>query len=258
MQVVILCGGLGMRLRELTETKPKPMVPIGEHPIIWHIMKIYSYYGHNDFILCLGYKKENFIDYFMNYRNHNSDITLSLQDNNVHYHSNYLEQDWKVTLADTGLTTETGGRVKRIEKYIKDDDFFLTYGDGVSNVNVNNLLKFHRANGKIITVTAVRPSSRFGELNIRKNLVRNFSEKPQTSEGYINGGFMVVNRRIFKGYMNDDPDLDFESQVMPDVAADGEMVAYQHNGFWQCMDTSREYNLLNRMWKNGEAIWKCW
>ncbi|MBE7558924.1 glucose-1-phosphate cytidylyltransferase [bacterium] len=258
MKTVILCGGMGTRLRELTEMLPKPMVPIGGYPIVWHIMKCYACFGYHDFVLCLGYKKENFIDFFINYRERNSDITVSLSDGAVQFHDNHCEDDWKVTLADTGLTTNTGGRIRRIEKYIDGEDFFLTYGDGVSDVDLAALLEFHRRHGRTITVTAVRPSSRFGEINIKSNLVESFSEKPQTSEGYINGGFMVVNRRIFDRYMNDDPNLDFESQVMRRVAADGEMAAFRHDGFWQCMDTSREYQLLNGLWEKNAAAWRRW
>ncbi len=258
MKTVILCGGMGTRLRELTEMLPKPMVPIGGHPIVWHIMKYFSCFGHHDFVLCLGYKKENFIDFFVNYRHRNSDITINLRDCDVRFHNDHLEDKWVVTLADTGLSTNTGGRIKRIEKYIEGEDFFLTYGDGVCDVDVGALLAFHRQHHKTITVTAVRPSSRFGEINIQDNLVESFSEKPQTSEGYINGGFMVVNRRIFARYMNDDPDLDFESAVMRRVAADGEMAAFRHNGFWQCMDTSREYQLLNGLWERNAAQWRRW
>ena len=257
MQAVILCGGMGTRLRELSEMLPKPMVPIGDHPIVWHIMKCFACQGHHDFVLCLGYKRETFIDFFMNYRHRNADITVKLQDCDVAFHNSHEEQDWSVTLADTGLTTNTGGRVHRVKKYITDDDFFMTYGDGVCDVDLNALMEFHKQHGKTITVTAVRPSSRFGEINIQENLVRDFSEKPQTSEGYINGGFMAINRRVFD-YMTDDPNLDFESQVMRAVAADGEMAAFRHNGFWQCMDTSREYHLLNNMWQKGEAPWRQW
>ncbi|MFX0196554.1 MAG: sugar phosphate nucleotidyltransferase, partial [Candidatus Hodarchaeota archaeon] len=216
------------------------------------------HFGHRDFVLCLGYKKEAFVDFFLNYRYRNSDITLRLGDNNISFHSNHSEEDWNVTLADTGLKTNTGGRIRRIERYIREDNFFMTYGDGLSNVDLNNLLDFHHRNKKIISVTAVHPSSRFGEIRISHNLVEKFDEKPQTSEGYINGGFMVINRKIFDRFMTDDPDLDFESEVMPSVAKDGEMAAFRHDGFWQCMDTSREYQLLNTLWEKGSAPWKCW
>ncbi|MBW2342004.1 MAG: glucose-1-phosphate cytidylyltransferase [Deltaproteobacteria bacterium] len=258
MKVVILCGGMGTRLRELTEVTPKPMIPIGNYPICWHIMKYFSSYGYSDFVLCLGYKKGVFIDFFLNYREHNSDITVHLGENNATFHNNHDEEDWNVTLADTGMETNTGGRIKRIEKYIEDDNFFLTYGDGLSNVDLNDLTEMHSKNGKIITVTGVHPSSRFGEIKISKNLVESFNEKPQTSESYINGGFMVINRHIFRRYMDDNPDLDFESEVMPSVARDGEMTVYRHDGFWQCMDTSREYQLLNTIWGKGSAPWKRW
>jgi glucose-1-phosphate cytidylyltransferase len=257
MKVVLLCGGLGTRIRELTETLPKPMIPLGGYPIIWHIMMYFSCFGFSDFILCLGYKKESFIDFFVNYRLHNSDITVCLKDNNVTFRNNH-KQDWKVTLADTGLTTNTGGRIKRIEKYIDENEFFLTYGDGLCDVDLNKLLEFHRKHESVLTVTAVHPSSRFGEIKIASNYVRNFEEKPQTTHGYINGGYMVINRTIFQQYLNNNPDLDFESEVMLEVSRDAKMTAFRHDRFWQCMDTSREYQLLNRLWNEGSAPWKIW
>jgi glucose-1-phosphate cytidylyltransferase len=256
MKVVILCGGMGTRFREMTEIIPKPMVPIGTYPIVWHIMKYFASFGHKDFVLCLGYKKDAFVDYFYNYRYRHSDMTVFLGDNNVELHESHPEDDWKVTLADTGLYTNTGGRVKRIERYITEGDFLLTYGDGLCSVDLRALVEFHRRMSKVMTVTAVHPSSRFGEINMSGDFIKAFAEKPQTSEGYINGGFMVVNRRLFDEYLNEDPNLDFEAQVMPAVANEGEMAGYRHDGFWQCMDTSREHQLLNKLWEAGDAPWR--
>ncbi len=257
MKVVILCGGLGTRIRDLTEDLPKPMIPIGGYPIVWHIMKHFSCFGFNDFVLCVGYKKEVFIDYFVHYRNHNSDLTVCIKDNTVTSLNNHQE-DWKVTLADTGLSSDTGARVRRIEKYIDEDDFFMTYGDGLSNVDLSKLRSFHRRNKSIITVTAVHPSSRFGEIKISGKNVCEFNEKPQATEGYINGGYMMINKVIFKQYLNEDPNLDFEATVMAAVARDAQMAAFRHDGFWQSMDTSREYKLLNKLWEQGSPPWKLW
>lgn len=258
MKTVILCGGFGTRLRELTEVIPKPMVPIGGHPIVWHIMKHFARFGHTEFILCLGYKKESFIDYFVNYRARNSDLSVSLKDGTIAFCSNHHE-DWCVTLADTGLSSNTGARIKNIEKYIEDDNFFLTYGDGLCDVDLDELLAFHRSQDGVLSVTAVHPSSRFGEIKVnQESRVLQFEEKPQTTSAYINGGFMVADRAIFAEYLNNDPDLDFESQVIRRVAEDGKMAAFRHEGFWQCMDTSREYQLLNRLWDQGRAPWKTW
>jgi glucose-1-phosphate cytidylyltransferase len=256
-KVVILCGGMGTRIRDLSEQLPKPMIPIGGYPIVWHIMKYYASFGHTEFVLCLGYKKEAFVDYFVNYRHRNSDITVSLKNGDVVFHNDRSE-DWKVTLADTGLTTDTGGRLKKIEKYVEEGTFFMTYGDGVSDIDLHRLAEFHNEKGGAVTVTAVHPSSRFGEIRIEGDMVQNFIEKPQTTVGYINGGFMVLNGSIFKEYLNDDPELDFEKVVMRAVAADERMTAFRHNGFWQCMDTSREYQLLNKLWDQNVAPWKVW
>ena len=257
MQVVILCGGMGTRIREVSELVPKPMLRIGEFPIVWHIMKYFASFGHNEFVLCLGFKKEAFIDYFINYWYRNSDIKVDLDKNEVKFFDSHDERSWSIVLADTGLATNTGGRIRRIEQYIESDNFFMTYGDGVTNVDLNGLVDFHKSKGKTATVTAVHPSSRFGEIKIRDDIVEAFDEKPQTSQGYINGGYMVLNRNIFS-YLNEDPNLDFESTVMKNLAAARELCAFKHDDFWQCMDTSREYQFLNRVWSDGEVPWKTW
>ncbi len=260
---VILCGGQGTRLRDVAELVPKPMVPIGAHPIVWHIMKSYSAYGVNRFILCLGYKREAFIHYFMNYSARISDITVRLGGkDHVTYHEAHAEADWEVTLANTGEETMTGGRVARVAKYLKPEDqhFFLTYGDAVSDINIANLWRHHQTSGKVLTVSAVHPVGRFGEMDIDEDgIVVDFLEKPQTEQGFINGGFMVVKRELLDRYMTTDKDLVFEQEPMQAIQADGEMGAYQHKGFWQCMDTPREYQLLNDLWNRRESPWtKAW
>ncbi len=260
MKVVILCGGKGTRLREETEYRPKPMVPIGNRPILWHIMKIYAAQGFNEFVLCLGYKGEMIKDYFRNYFWMTSNVTLKLGQNpDVRFHSHHDEEDWTVTLTDTGEETLTGGRVNRIKDFLGDDkEFFLTYGDGVGNVDINALLKFHRSHGKKLSLTAVRPPGRFGELGLDKNnRVMEFNEKPQTTEGRINGGFFVASTSIFD-YLQDSDQIMFENQPMRKLAAEGELMAFPHDGFWQPMDTFSEYNLLNKMWADGKAPWKIW
>lgn len=260
MKTVILCGGKGTRLREETEFRPKPMVPIGERPILWHIMKIYASQGYKDFILCLGYKGEMIKDYFRNYLWMTSDITLSLgRKPSVQFHTHHDEEDWKVTLADTGQETMTAGRIARIQKYLGNDtEFFLTYGDCVGNIDVNAALKYHRDHGKKLTLTAVRPPGRFGELSLNnQGAVDQFNEKPQVTEGRINGGFFVASTRIFEHLQNCENTM-FEADPMRALAKSGELMAHQHNGFWQPMDTFQEFNLLNKMWADGKAPWKTW
>jgi glucose-1-phosphate cytidylyltransferase len=258
MKVVILCGGRGTRLREETEFRPKPMLPIGRLPILWHIMKIYASQGHRDFVLCLGYKGEMIKDFFRNYLWMRSDVTLSLGPTpDFKFHNRHDEEDWTVTLADTGEDTLTGGRVRRIRQYIgNDEDFFLTYGDGVGNVDVNRALEFHRKHGKILTLTAVHPPGRFGEIALEDGAkVTQFNEKPQAEGGWINGGFFVVSRRVFD-YLDDE--TMFEQEPMRRLTAEGHLMAYQHSGFWQPMDTYQEFTLLNRLWSDGKAPWKMW
>jgi len=256
--VMILCGGKGTRLRDVTELLPKPMVPIGEQPIIWHIMRSYAAYGVKRFILCLGYKRDCFVDYFLNFHAYASDITVRLgQQGAIIYHDHAVESDWEVTLANTGIDTMTGGRVVIATKHLHKEDgaFFLTYGDAVSDIDIGALLDFHRKSGKLITVTAVHPEGRFGEMHLRNGRVHGFEEKPARVDGYINGGFMVVERAFVPKYLALKDDLFFEQAPMHQAMADGEMAAFLHEGFWQCMDTPREYQLLNDQWKSGQAPW---
>jgi glucose-1-phosphate cytidylyltransferase len=260
MKVVILCGGKGTRLREETEYRPKPMVPIGNRPILWHIMKIYASQGFKDFVLCLGYKGDMIKDYFRNYLWMTSNVTLKLgRKPDVRFHNHHDEEDWTVTLADTGEETLTGGRISRIQQFIGDDpDFFLTYGDGVGNIDLKASLEFHRKQAKKLTLTAVRPPGRFGELGLEESgLVREFNEKPQVTEGRINGGFFVASSKIFD-YLKDSDQTMFENQPMRKLASEGELMAYRHDGFWQPMDTFSEANMLNKMWADGKAPWKTW
>ena len=255
---VILAGGFGTRLREHTEFIPKPMVPIGTRPILWHIMKIYSHYGHKHFVVCLGYKGNIIKEYFLNYRIINSDFTIDLGNKeDIRIHNMHREDDWKVTLADTGRRAMTGARIKRIEKYIDTDRFFLTYGDGVADIDIKKLVDFHLSHGKLATVTGVRPPSRFGELITEEERVIEFGEKPQVGSSLINGGFFVFNRGVFS-YLSEDEECTLERKPLEMLARDGELMVYQHTGFWQCMDTLRDMNLLNEYWKSGDAPWKTW
>lgn len=251
--VVILCGGQGTRLREETEFKPKPMVEIGRRPILWHIMKIYEAYNYKSFILCLGYKSEYIKNYFLNYKFMTDDFVLDLDTNEkklIHNSNNHCE--WDITFAETGATTNTGGRIKRIKNYINSDIFFGTYGDGLSNIDINDLLRFHKEKGKIVTLTGVHPFSRFGIIEVDDdNLARNFQEKPQL-DGFINGGFYVFDKRVFD-YLDDDSVL--EQEPLSNLARDGELAVYHHNGFWKCMDTYRDYLDFNNMWNNNNVLW---
>lgn len=259
MKVVILCGGKGTRLREETEFRPKPMVPIGDRPILWHIMKTYAHYGYKDFVLCLGYKGDMIKDYFRNYLWHTCDITLKLGRNpGVQFHNHHCEEDWSVTLADTGEQSMTAYRIKRIEPYIgTDEHFLLTYGDGVGDIDIPGAIRQHMATGKICTLTAVHPPGRFGELTLDGPSIRVFNEKPQTEGGLINGGYMVCSREFFK-YLPLDPTMMLEQAPMKDLVTEGRLGAFVHHGFWQPMDTFHEYNLLNVLWARGEAPWKVW
>ncbi len=258
MKAVILCGGMGTRLKEETEYKPKPMVEIGEMPMIWHIMKIYSHFGISKFVLCLGYKGSMIKDYFFNYEMRNSDFTIHLEDRKINIHNQPTEKSWEITLAETGANAMTGSRVKRIEQYIDEDVFLLTYGDGLSNVNINSLLEFHRSHGKIGTVTGVHPPSRFGELSIENNTVVNFNEKPQLhSGGLISGGFFVFNKKFFK-YLSSAENCILERDPMEKLASEGQLMVYKHSGFWQCMDTYRDFEFLNKKWIENKAEWKVW
>ncbi len=260
--VMILCGGRGTRLRDVTELLPKPMVPIGEQPIVWHIMKSFAAFGIRKFILCLGYKREAFVDYFMNYHMRTADATITLgHDPDVRFFGDCAEADWEVTLAGTGLDSLTGERVFRAAKYLPEDQetFFLTYGDGVSDVDIKALYRQHTAAGCMLTLTAVHPEARFGEMNLEGSTVRGFAEKPPHAGGYINGGFMAIRKKFIARYLAADPAQFLEQAPMSQCAADGEMQVYRHDGFWQCMDNQREYQLLNRLWDDGAAPWtKFW
>lgn len=260
MKVVILCGGKGTRLREETEYRPKPMVPIGGRPILWHIMKIYAAHRHRQFILCLGYKGEMIKEYFRNYQWQICDVTLSLGHKaGAKFHSRHDEEDWTVTLADTGENSMTAYRIREIRRYIgRDAHFLLTYGDGVGNVDVSAAVKAHVRSGKVCTLTAVRPPGRFGELGLTADgAVESFNEKPQAEGGYINGGFMVCSRAMFD-YLPDDPGVMLEQAPLKTLAAEGKLGAFRHDGFWQPMDTYQEFGLLNRLWEAGTAPWKTW
>jgi glucose-1-phosphate cytidylyltransferase len=260
MKVVILCGGKGTRLREETEYRPKPMLPIGQRPILWHIMKTYAYHGHKDFILCLGYKGDMIKDYFRNYLWNTCDTTLRLgRDSETKFHNRHDEEDWSVTLADTGENSMTGFRIKQIERYVgNDEQFLLTYGDGVGDVDINASIKAHMASGKTCTLTAVRPPGRFGELALgADSTIQSFNEKPQTEGGFINGGYMVCARSMFK-HLTADPTVMLEQAPLKNLASEGQLGAFCHTGFWQPMDTYQEFTLLNKMWDENKAPWKKW
>lgn len=257
MKVVILAGGLGTRISEESHLKPKPMIDVGEHPILWHILKIYSAYGFNDFIICLGYKGYVIKEYFANYFLHNSNVTFDLGTNSMEIHDSNSES-WKVTLVDTGLMTQTGGRLKRIQKYLGNETFMMTYGDGVADVDISSLLNFHKSHGRYATVTAVQPPGRFGAMAFDgdADIVRNFQEKPEGDGAWINGGFFVLEPNIFN-YIDGD-DVLWEKQPLSGLSSDGQLVAYRHPGFWRPMDTMRDKNELERMWNKGTAQWKVW
>ena len=260
MKVVILCGGKGTRIRDVSESIPKPMLPIGGRPIVWHIMKSYAAHGHREFVLCLGYRGWLIKEFFLNYTYMTADITLKLRNERaVAIHDGTLADDWKVTLVDTGEETMTGGRVVAARRHLEGEEpFMLTYGDGVADIDIGALERFHRAHGRIATVTAVHPPSRFGEMDVDDGRVRTFNEKPQASEGLINGGFMVLDGRRLWPYLGDRPDAVLEREPMRRLSADGEMMAYRHTGFWQPMDTPREFALLNELWEAGRAPWMVW
>lgn len=258
MKVVILCGGYGTRIRDVAENIPKPMIPIGGFPILWHIMKYYASFGHQDFVLCLGYKSDAIKDFFLNYEAHTKDFTIELGRNGgLTFHTNHEESDWRITLADTGLKSMTGARIRRIQKYVGDEDFMLTYGDGVGNIDLKGLLEFHQKHGRILTVTGVRPPGRFGELVHSDEVVTEFNEKPQATGGRISGGFFVATPKIFN-YLDDREELVFEQMPMRKLVNDKQLMVFEHNGFWQPMDTSREYQLLNSLYDAGDAPWVSW
>jgi len=256
MKVVILAGGLGSRLSEATVTVPKPMVEIGGKPILWHIMKIYSHFGFNEFIICCGYKQYVIKEYFANYFHHNCDMTVDLSNNSIHILDNHSE-NWKVTMVDTGLQTLTGGRIKRISQYIGNEPFLLTYGDGVADVNIQQIILSHKVSGKYLTMTAFQPVGRLGVLNISTDgLVQSFEEKPSESGTWINAGFFVCEPEIF-GYLKGDHEM-FEKEPMQQIIQDQQLHAFKHTGFWKPMDTLRDNTELNELWNNGKAPWKIW
>lgn len=253
---MILCGGMGTRLREETERRPKPMVEIGGRPILWHIMNLFAAHGHREFVLCLGYKGSQIKDYFLNYEAHQSDFTVELGPHTtIAYHTAHPEAGWRVTLADTGLHTQTGARIKRAARYVDGDRFMMTYGDGLADIDVPALLRFHEAQGTLATVTGVRPSSRFGELIADGPRVREFSEKPRTHAGLINGGFFVFDRPALD-YLSDDDGCVLEREPLERLAADGQLSVYHHEGFWQCMDTAKDLQQLNELWQSGRSPWQ--
>lgn len=255
MKVVILAGGFGSRLGHVTELIPKPMVEIGGRPIIWHIMKIYAWYGFKDFVIALGYKGNIIKDYFSKLQSYSSDFTVNTTTGEITYHNNNAD-NWTITLVDTGLETLKGGRIKRLEKYL-DDVNMLTYGDGVANIDINDLVKFHMDHGKLVTITGVKPPSMFGEVIEKDGLVLSFEEKPQTSHGLINGGYMVFDKKMLN-YLTSDTKCDFEFGPLEKMASEGQVMTYKHEGFWECADTVRDVNHLNKLWETGKSKWKVW
>ena len=257
MKVIILAGGWGSRLGTQTENIPKPMIEIGSKPVLWHIMKIYSHYGLNDFIVSCGVNANVIKNYFMNYELYNEDLTIYMDSRKVKYHKKYIEKKWKVTLSDTGLDTLKGARIKRVEKYLDEEVNMITYGDGVADIDIKKLEKFHKSHGKTITLTGVHPPARFGEIIEKDGKVISFEEKPQTSVGLINGGFMVFNKKLLT-YLSIDETCDFESGPLEELAKKGEVMVYKHPGKWGCMDHLRDVQLLNNLWNSNQAFWKVW
>lgn len=258
MQTIILCGGLGTRLREETEFRPKPMVNIGDRPILWHIMKIYAHYGYNDFVLALGYKSEMIKNYFCHYELMNNDITIELgKPEKFCIHHGHEENGWKITLANTGENALKGSRLKKVQKYIKGDTFFATYGDGIADIDLNELISFHETHGKLATLTGINPASRFGELKIAGDKVEAFHEKPKNGDGLVNGGFFVFSRAVFD-YLSEEEICDLEIGALEQIACQGELMVYKQKGFWACMDTPRDMDYLNKLWDENRAEWKVW
>ena len=258
MKVVILCGGYGTRIRDVDKDLPKPMIPIGRYPILWHIMKYYSCFDFNEFVLCLGYKGLTIKEFFLNYETQTKDFTIQLgQQDKINFHTEHDESDWAVTLVDTGLNAMTGARIARIKKYVGNEDFMLTYGDGVGDIDLNQLLNFHKSHNKALTVTGVRPPGRFGELVSENGRITEFNEKPQATGGLISGGFFVARPKLFD-YLDENEKLVLEQEPMKQLVEDSEIMVYEHDGFWQPMDTSREYLLLNELYDKGKAPWVKW
>lgn len=255
MKTIILAGGLGTRLSEETESRPKPMVEIGGRPILWHIMKIYTHFGFNDFVLALGYKADHIKKYFLDYVRYAGNITVCIQNGEGHILQRELDK-WTIHLEETGLDTMTGGRIKHLAHWINDEPFMVTYGDGVSDININELMKYHKKMGKLATITAVRPPARFGGLFMADGMITKFTEKPQTGEGWINGGFIVFEPQVLK--MIKGPDSSLEGELLEELATTGQLAAYCHDGFWQCMDTLRDLKYLENLWNAGKAPWKMW
>ncbi len=258
MKTVILAGGLGTRISEESHLRPKPMIEIGGQPILWHIMKIYSHYGFNDFIICLGYKGYIIKEYFADYYLHTSDITFDFRHGNEMTVHNNISEPWKVTLVDTGLHTQTGGRLARVKDYIGDEPFMLTYGDGVSDINIQELVQYHQSHGRLATMTAIQPGGRFGVLEIgQQDNISAFREKAKEDGGWINAGFMVLEPGVLE-YVTPSEDCIFEQAPLQNLSADGQLMAYKYGGYWQCMDTQRDKTVLEERWGNGDAPWKVW
>lgn len=258
MKTVILAGGYGTRIRDVTSDLPKPMIPVGNYPILWHIMKQYAFHGFKEFVLCLGYKNEVIKDYFLNYHKRQNDFTLDLKTKSIEDHTQRSIDDWKITFAETGLKSLTGARIFRVKPYIQNDEMFmLTYGDGVANIDIKKLVTFHKSHGKLMTVTAVHPTGRFGELELDGNQVVGFNEKPQATEGWISGGFFVCSRKVLD-YLTPNEDLIFEKEPINNIVKDQQLMVYRHEDFWHPMDTARDYQLLNQLWEQNKAPWKIW
>jgi len=260
IKAVILCGGQGTRIRDVSEVLPKPMLTIGNMPIVWHIMKIYAHYGIKDFVLCLGYKGWVVKEFFLNYNAKISDISIKLGElNSMKYYNVNNESDWNITLVETGENAQTGARIWNARTHLEDCDMFsVTYGDGVADVDINALIDAHKNSEALGTITGVHPSGRFGEMEISNKIITEFAEKPNVSMGLINGGFMIFDKSVIKKYFRPGDDLILETEVLPQMVKDKKLGVYEHNGFWQCLDTPREYGILNHMWNSGKAVWKAW
>lgn len=260
LKVVILCGGEGTRIRDVSEILPKPMLPIGGKPILWHIMKIYAHYGIKDFILCLGYKGWVIKEFFLNYHAKTADISLNLGDQkSIKYHNSNSDEDWNVTLVETGEAAQTGARIWNAKKYLRDCDVFaMTYGDGVADIDIPKLIETYNKSGLLMTVTGVHPVGRFGEIELKDDRIREFNEKPNVAAGLINGGFMLINQKVLGKYFKAGEDLNLERDVIPPAVKDGQVGVFRHEGFWECMDTAREYKILNQLWEDNKAPWKVW